>query len=45
MTAYLLFAAGFAAGIFVNQRDMPVAATCLGAALLLAGLTFAGVVQ
>lgn len=43
MSAYLLFAAGFAAGTFVNLRDIPIAATCLGAALLLAGLHFGGV--
>lgn len=37
MTAWLLFAAGFAAGTFVNLRDLPLAAIGLGIVLLIAG--------
>ena len=37
MSLWLLFAAGFAAGTFVNRRDLPLAAIGLGSALLVAG--------
>ena len=37
MTAYVLFAAGFAAGTFVKLRDLPLAAVGLGCVLLLVG--------
>lgn len=43
MAAYLLFAAGFIAGKVIGPRDIPLAATCLGAALVFAGLQLAGV--
>lgn len=37
MSAYVLFAMGFAAGTFVNLRDLPLAAIGLGVVLLIAG--------
>lgn len=37
MTAYILFAAGFAAGTFVKLRDLPLAAIGLGLVLVVAG--------
>lgn len=42
MTPYLMFAFGFAAGAFVGFRDLPLAALCLGGALLLAVLRMTG---
>jgi len=36
MSDWIILAAGFAAGTFVNQRDLPLAAIGLGSALLLA---------
>lgn len=38
MTAWIIFATGFAAGTFINLRDLPLAAIGLGVALLVAGV-------
>lgn len=42
MSFYLLFAAGFLASRFIGPRDLPLAATCLGAVLVLAWLQLTG---
>ncbi|MFN4191842.1 MAG: hypothetical protein ACK4FR_02770 [Tabrizicola sp.] len=38
MTAWLIFAAGFAAGASAGLRDLPLAAIALGSAILVFGL-------